>query len=409
MRFIYEKQSRHYFFFLAGFCILLLGLAVLNAQVHAQGTKSVLQKREQAMVSSLLLQGVPESVIAVSFGNENITAEGIHFLQKIGRTNQSDPWLLPAVRENAGAFLLFGMSGACGLSLILLAAAVLFLRQREAVYQEAAGIIASFSGGSFSRHLSRDQEGTLYQMFAAVDQLAAALQAKQEMAVRAGEALKDAVSDISHQLKTPLAALAMYMEIILEEPDNVQTVEKFARKSSDSLKRMETLIQMLLKVMRLDAGSVVFEKRVCSAAELAQKAAGELAVRAGQEQKRILTEGDPETLLYCDPVWTAEALSNLVKNALDHTAAGGTVRIGWQRSFAMVRLWVADDGCGIDAEDMPHIFKRFYRSKKPSDLQGAGLGLALVKSITEGQGGTVSVMSRTGEGAVFTVCFPTDA
>lgn len=405
MSFLHEKETRRYFIFLTGFCVLLLGAAWLVSQMHAQGTKKVLLDRERAIVSSLLLAGISHETVAAAVGSEEITGQGIAFLEKAGRTGQSDPWLLPAVRENAAAFLLFAGSGALGLSALLLTGAGIYLRRREMLYREAEKIIGEFADGNFSRHLDRDREGALCQMFGAAEQLSTALQAKQEAAVAAKEALKDTLSDISHQLKTPLAALTMYAEIILEEPDNPQTVRKFAQKSQQSLRRMETLIQTLLKVMRLDAGSILFEKRACRVSELVKDAAGEFRARALQEQKKLLTEGDPDEILSCDPTWTAEAVSNLIKNALDHTQAGGSVRIGWERSPAMLRLWVADDGCGIDAKDMPHIFKRFYRSKNSSDTQGAGLGLSLVKSIVEGQGGTVSVTSAAGEGTVFTLSF----
>lgn len=406
MSFLYEKQSRFYCIFLGAFCAALLCFTLLSGRLQAEGTKNVLLERERAIASSLLSQGVSTEVIAAAFGNGAVTEEGIVFLEKIGRSRQTDPELLPLVRESAAGFLLYMLSGAAGMSAVLLAGAFCFLSRREKLYQEAEGVIAEFADGNFSRHLSRNQEGTLYQMFDAVDQLSIALQAKGETAVRAGEALKDAVSDISHQLKTPLSALAMYTEIILDEPDDPQTVREFAQKAACSLRRMETLVQTLLKVMRLDAGSVLFEKSVCRVSELAAEAAGELRTRAEQEQKRILPEGDPEGTLLCDPAWTVEALSNLIKNALDHTAAGGVIRIGWQRSFGMLRLWVEDDGCGIDPEDMPYIFRRFYRSKNSSDTQGAGLGLALVRSITEGQGGNVSVRSETGRGTVFYLTFP---
>lgn len=406
MSFLYEKQSRHYFFFLAGLCALLLGFMLLAAQVHAQGIKNVLLEKEKTIASSLLQQGISPGVIASAFGNEESTAEGTAFLEKIGRTPKSDPWLNSAVRENAVAFLIFTVSGGAGMCAALLAVAVYFLKQREMLYRNAQKTIAEFAGGNFSNRLSCDREGALYQMFDAVDQLSMALQAKGEAELRAREALQEAVSDISHQLKTPLAALTMYAEIILDEPDHVEAVQKFAQKSLQSLGRMETLIQTLLKVMRLDAGSVAFEKQDCRISELVAAATGELRTRAMQERKRILPEGERDEILCCDPVWTAEAVSNLVKNALDHMEAGGTVRIGWQRFPAMLRLWVADDGCGIDAEDLPHIFKRFYRSQNSADTQGAGLGLALVKSIVEGQNGVVSVTSCPGEGTVFTLSFP---
>lgn len=405
MSFLYEKQSRHYFISQAGFCALLLGFMLLAAQVHAQGTKNVLLEKEKTIASSLLQQGVSPGVIASAFGSEESTAEGTAFLEKIGRTSKSDPWLLGAVRENTVAFLIFTASGGAGLCALMLAVAGCFLHRREKLYQDAQKIIAEFADGNFSHRLSCDREGALYQMFDAVDQLSMALQAKGEAELHAREVLQEAVSDISHQLKTPLAALTMYAEIILDEPDHAEAVRKFAQKSLQSLGRMESLIQTLLKVMRLDVGSVTFDKQDCRIPELVSAATRELRTRAMQEQKRIWPEGDRDEILCCDPVWTAEAVSNLVKNALDHMEAGGTVRIGWQRFPAMLRLWVADDGCGIAAEDLPHIFKRFYRSKNSADAQGAGLGLALVKSIVEGQNGIVSVTSCPGEGTVFTLSF----
>lgn len=409
MNFLNEKQTRRYFIFLAAFCALLMGCALLAGKIQAQGTKNVLLYRERAIASSLLLSGVAPEVIADAYGNGEITRQGVELLNKIGRSQNSDPRMLPAVRESAAAFLLFSASGACALSLLLLAGASVYLKRREKLYREAERIISEFADGDFSHHLGRDQEGTLYQMFNAADQLSMALQARGEAALQAREALREAVSDISHQLKTPIAAISMYTEIMLEDSENPEAVRRFAQKSMQSLERMEALIQTLLKVMRLDANSVSFEKSVCGVSELVACAIEELGTRAYQEGKKILTQGDPGEVLCCDFMWTVEAVSNLVKNALEHTTAGGTIRIGWQGSPVMLRLWVTDDGCGISQEDLPHIFKRFYRSKHSSDHQGAGLGLALTKAIVDGQGGTVSVVSREGEGTTFTISFLTQA
>ena len=128
--------------------------------------------------------------------------------------------------------------------------------------------------------------------------------------------------------------------------------------------------------------------------------------RAEREGKKILTEGDPGELVFCDFGWTKEAVGNLIKNALDHTKRGGTIRVSWNRSPMMVCLNVEDDGCGIAPEDIHHIFKRFYRSRRSGSRQGAGLGLPLAKSIVEDQGGNLSVESTLGEGAVFRMTFP---
>lgn len=194
------------------------------------------------------------------------------------------------------------------------------------------------------------------------------------------------VADISHQLKTPLAALSMYQEIIRGEPEQAQTVAHFAEKSGAAVSRMEALIRTLLKLTRLDAGSVVFCKRVSDAGELVLEALDELEDRARTEKKEILLPKDSAEV-YCDPEWTREALANLIKNALDHTESGDRIRVGWEQGPLMTRIIVEDTGEGIAQEDIHHIFKRFYKSGESKDSQGAGLGLSLVKAIAEGQRG----------------------
>ena len=106
--------------------------------------------------------------------------------------------------------------------------------------------------------------------------------------------------------------------------------------------------------------------------------------------------------------WTSEAIGNIVKNALDHTQDGGIVHITWERTPAMFRILISDNGTGIAPEDIHHIFKRFYRSKHSLDTQGIGLGLPLAKSIIEGQGGVIAVQSEIGNGTTFTLSFLTE-
>ncbi|MEZ3469338.1 MAG: HAMP domain-containing histidine kinase, partial [Schaedlerella sp.] len=172
-----------------------------------------------------------------------------------------------------------------------------------------------------------------------------------------------------------------------------------------SLERMEQLIQSLLKMARLDTGNIVFEKRQCFVSELVSQATDDLLERARQEGKEIEVRGNSEEMLSCDLEWTKEAVGNLVKNALDHTDTGGMIRISWKRSPAVFRIIVEDNGSGIAQEDIHHIFKQFYRSRASVGRQGVGLGLPLAKAIVEGQGGSLSVESRPGEGSVFQTTF----
>ena len=290
---------------------------------------------------------------------------------------------------------------------LLLGGTLFFLHRRSRLYQHAAEIVRQYMDGDFSSHLPQNQEGDLFQLFSEIEQLSTMLQSKNEAEHKNKEFLKSTISDISHQLKTPLAALMMYQEILESEPDNSDTVREFAGKMGVSLQRMEQLIQSMLKITRLDSGSIVFERRDILVTELIDRAIRDLQIRADQEGKTIQIEGKSEERLLCDPEWTSEALGNLVKNALDHTAADGHIRIAWSRTPAMLQIQVSDDGGGIAPEDIHHIFKRFYRSRHTLDAPGIGLGLPLAKSIVEGQGGVITVQSTPGEGATFTVSFLT--
>lgn len=294
------------------------------------------------------------------------------------------------------------------LAVVLLFVTMWFLNKREWLYQKATTIITQFAEGNFQNHLPRSETGALYKLFTSIDQLATALQGKNDAEHKAKEFLKDTISDISHQLKTPIAALNMYTEIILEEPDNINAVQDFSQKSLQSLARMEQLIQSLLKIVRLDAGGIIFEKKQYFVSELVARATNNLLTRANIEKKQIIIKGNTSELLFCDLEWTGEAVGNLIKNALDYTAPGGSVYIEWERSSMMMRLSVSDDGCGISQEDIHHIFKRFYRSKQSSVKQGVGLGLPLAKAIIEGQGGLLSVQSGYREGTTFTISFLTE-
>ncbi len=406
---LYDKQTRSFCLRLLCIGALLILLAAALCYFQAQQAKSLLLDYDRAVISSLLERGVAEADIAAALKSPAETEHGAALAAELGRSEDMGISLFPHIRR----FFTRSLLAALPVAALILALAAWtawgYLTGRERLYVSAARTVDKLLEGDFSVHLSRSGEGSLFALFAKTDALAMALQSRSEAERRARESLKDAVSDISHQLKTPLAALSMYNEIILSAPEDAEAVSDFARKSRVSLSRMESLIQALLRIMRLDAGSVVFRPESCAVSELAERAVDELRVRAELEGKSLTLEGDREARLMCDPQWTAEALSNLVKNALDHTGEGASIRLSWERSPAMLRITVADDGEGIDPEDMHFIFKRFYRSRRGSATQGAGLGLPLAKTIVEAQGGSLSVKSQPGQGAAFTVSFLTKA
>jgi len=402
-----DRQIRRYFVFLLFFSLLLLAACALLCRCLTDSARTMLLSHDEAVASSLLKQGVPETVIARALSDKDVKTSqaGSGLLCKIGIREKLEIQFLPHLSsfyKNAKGLTL---PAALLLCLFLLAASLLFLYQRDRLYRHAFSVIGHYIDGDYSRHLPQTEEGTIYQVFSSVDQLATMLQAQNEAEYHSRVFLKNMISDISHQLRTPLAALSLYQQIMEKEPDKPDVIRKFTFKTKLSLTRIEHLIESMLKLTRLDAGSITFEKKICKLSELASHAVSELTVRAAGEGKTILLEGSPEETLVCDPHWTGEAIGNLVKNALDHTACGAIIRISWDISPAAVRIMVTDTGEGISAEDIHHIFKRFYRGSKSPDTPGIGLGLPLAKSIVEGQDGTISVRSAPHEGTAFTLLF----
>ncbi|SHN56517.1 sensor histidine kinase [Desulfitobacterium chlororespirans] len=408
MSFWREKQSRHFCYSLILLALLWHGWSWLFGIVQTQTAQEMLLSRDSAVAGALLKQGVPPEVIASAMAAPQDDGQGKNLLRQLGYTEQTAFYDLPALSGFTAATFQWVFLGAFVFMILLLALGWFFLIRRERLYRQALKVIGGFGEGDFTAHLPRSAEGTLSQLFAAVENLASALQAKGETEHKTRDFLKNTISDISHQLKTPLAALTVYNEIILAEPDNPALITEFSRKTTAALQRMEQLIQALLKITRLDAGSITFAKTPQRIAEMAAQAIGELRVRAAREGKSIIISGELEEELNCDGQWTREAVGNIVKNALDHTTSGGHIRISWERSPAMVRISIADDGKGIAPEDIHHIFKRFYRSRHSQNIPGVGLGLALAQAIIEGQGGMLSVQSAPNAGATFTLSFLTE-
>ena len=280
-----------------------------------------------------------------------------------------------------------------------------YFRDQSRIMNDAIDQIREYIDGNRNARIECDDEGDLYRLFHEVNTLVTILNAHAENEERAKTFMKDTISDISHQLKTPLAALNIYNGLLQEEVDGYPELREFTSLSEQELDRIETLVQNLLKITRLDAGTIVFEKSPENVSDMMSYIKRHFACRAEQEGKSLILSGDEEVELFCDRSWLTEAISNIVKNALDHTAAGAEIRITWRAFASVVQIIVSDDGSGIHPEDLPHIFKRFYRSRFSKDKQGIGLGLPLAKAIIEEHNGTVEVNSTLGVGTTFTVNF----
>ncbi|MBQ3355965.1 MAG: HAMP domain-containing histidine kinase [Oscillospiraceae bacterium] len=216
--------------------------------------------------------------------------------------------------------------------------------------------------------------------------------------------LTRALADISHQLRTPLTSMNLTVSLLADAAEEGQRL-RLTRELKRSLERIDWMVETLLKLSKLDAGVVVFEPETVTAAALAEQAVRNL--RIPMELKgQALTLNLGDATLSADPAWTAEALGNVVKNCVEHTPVGGTIAVTARQTPIFTELCVTDTGPGIDPEDLPRIFERFYRGRQAGE-NSIGIGLALARQIVAAQNGTLQAANRPEGGARFTLRFYT--
>lgn len=256
-------------------------------------------------------------------------------------------------------------------------------------------------GEAFSQ--SDIQEGEI----SALASKARRIREKVDLGIQSAEAekeqVKSLISNMSHQLKTPLAGLMMYGELLDgEEPDGA-TRKKFLMKMRRQSEKIDWILQSLFKMVNLEQGSVVFEAAALPIKETIQDAVSAVFHKADGKKIRLLTEEFQDRRLWHNRKWTAEVLINLLENAIKYTESGGTIRISLHPLELYTEVRVTDTGIGIRKEEQTEIFKRFYRSKDVENKEGTGIGLYLARLILEQEKGYILVRSEVGKGSTFSV------
>lgn len=214
--------------------------------------------------------------------------------------------------------------------------------------------------------------------------------------------LADSIADISHQLKTPLTSMMVMCEL-LENEENPDKRQEFVSVINNQLSKMKWLITNILKISKLDADATEFKRDEVSISKVLDDSLKPFALTA--ELKNIVIQNGANDFVFNgDESWTVEAVSNIVKNCLEHTNDGGKIIIASDSTNLYNKLTISDNGCGIAEEDLPHIFERFYHGKN-SSKDSVGIGLALAKTVFEKENASVTVESEQGRGSVFEIRF----
>lgn len=215
--------------------------------------------------------------------------------------------------------------------------------------------------------------------------------------------LKDSLGDISHQLKTPLTSITIMIDNILDNPDmDEKTRKRFLINIKREIVNINFLVMSLLKLSKFDANVVKFNKESVYLKDIINESIKNVSMIKELKNITIKVSGDDNIKLLCDFKWQVESITNILKNSIEHTKEYGIVEVNYSENKLYTRILIKDNGKGIDNDDLPHIFDRFYKGKNGSN-DSFGIGLSLSKTIIEKEGGSITVKSTPNIGTIFTI------
>ena len=292
----------------------------------------------------------------------------------------------------------------CITSFLLIGCTLIFTRWRYREIEKLSGYLRQISGGDYTLDVRDNHEGELSILKNDLYKVTLMLSEQSTLLQQDKIRLTDAISDISHQLKTPLTSM-MVMVDLLSDPDLAADKRaEFTRNIRVQLERIEWLVSSLLKLSKIDAGTITFKKDPIKVATLIQKALEPVLIPMDIKNQTVSIKGEDTATFLGDFNWTAEAVINILKNCVEHTCVGGEITISYSENALFTEIVIADNGNGIPREDIPYIFKRFYKGKNASD-DSIGIGLAMAHSIITSQNGDIDVQSEIEKGTRFRIKF----
>lgn len=279
----------------------------------------------------------------------------------------------------------------------------LYDKNKSKKIKEITKMISKINNRQFDIDINDFNEGELSILKNEISKTTIMLRQVADNSVKDKLNLKDSLGDISHQLKTPLTSITIMIDNILDSPDmNEKTRKKFLINIKREILNINFLVMSLLKLSKFDANVVKFNKESVYLKDIIIESIKNVSMIKELKNITIKVSGDDNIKLLCDFKWQVESITNILKNSIEHTSEYGTVEVNYSENKLYTRILIKDNGKGIDSDDLPHIFDRFYKGKNGSD-DSFGIGLSLSKTIIEKEGGSITVKSTPNIGTIFTI------
>ena len=364
-------------------------------------------ENNQAIIGQIISQRpeVEEEIIdIITQGNskENINL-GKEILAKYNYGNNLSLTNEPIIKESMRKIFIIFLILICFVLIVSLILAILYFRKIYKDIKDMTDYVYNSSDGRNFEMKNRNQEGQIGLLKTELIKMTNILKEKVELLNNEKIFLNEVISDISHQLKTPMTSLIILNDLMYEDLPKETKIE-FLDKIKSQLNRMEWLIKSMLKLSKVEAKVIDFEKKEVKVSELIKKSISPSLISMEIKNIELTVNGDENISYIGDINWSCEAFVNIIKNCVEHTDINGKINISYEENPLYCEVVIKDSGEGIDKKDLPHIFKRFYKGKSSKD-DSVGIGLAMAKSIIESQNGDIYVKSEKNKGSEFHIIF----
>ena len=288
-------------------------------------------------------------------------------------------------------------------SILWMTIIVLYLRKRDKKIKQITNYINQIKNKKYDLNIEENTEDELSNLKNELYKITIMLKEESEISKKDKENLKMSVEDISHQLKTPLTSITIMLDNLKDNPNmEEKTKQKFIFEISKQVEWINWLVISMLKLSKLDANVVQFYDEKINLKKFIGEIIKNLEIPIEVKNQKIIIDGDENVSFIGDYKWQQEAITNIIKNCIEHNANNGTIYINYEENSLFTKITIRDEGEGISKEDLKHIFERFYKGKNSSE-NSVGIGLALAKNIIEKNNGMINCKSELDKGTEFVI------
>ena len=382
-------------------------IVVLNYIVITNQNKKQQEKVNDVIVNIVgtIKQEYPdledEKIIKILNDEENNAIKGIGTFQRYG-INTEEVYAIDGLKDEKKEILLTSSISIISLTIIVTILIINYKNKKSKKIENIINYIEEINKKNYNLKIEENTEDELSNLTNELYKITIMLKEQAELSKKDKNVLQRSLEDISHQIKTPLTSISIMLDNIKENPQmDLHTRQEFIYEISRQIEWINWLVISLLKLSKLDSNTVDFKHEEINAENLINNVIKNLAIPLDIKQQSVIVTGNNETFIG-DYNWELEALTNIVKNCIEHTPENKKIYINCEKNNFNTKIVIRDEGNGIDREDIKHIFERFYKGKNSSE-NSVGIGLALSKSIIEKDNGYILCTSEVGKGTTFEI------